>query len=208
MATNIIAYGGTFNPLTNAHVALIKKALEVVEDSEVVVIPTPTHFMKSWKKMKDESIYDDAFRVALLKQVVEPMDKVSLSMVEMDGLTSRTFDTLSLLQQSYPNKTIWWMCGDEKCDELLTWYKGEALVSTYHFLMFTRISNDAKQYFLKHEALLPYQNNWRFIEAMPDIQSISSTNVRNAIANNNWEYVQQVCPKVVADALKMKGVNP
>ena len=208
MATNIIAYGGTFNPLTNAHVMLIQKALEVVEDSEVVVIPSPTHFMRSWKKMKDESIYDDTFRVELLRKVVEPMDHVVVSTMEIDGLTTRTYDTLNELQSKYPGCTIWWMCGDEKCDELLSWYQGEALVKNYHFLMFTRISDDAETYFNQHEALIPYRNNWRFIPLIPQIQSISSTKVRHAINHHAWRYVESVCPKVVVDALKMKGVNP
>ena len=205
MAANIIAYGGTFNPLTNAHVKLIDMALEMIKDSIVVVIPTAQKFMKTWKKMDETRIYDDAFRLQLLKAVVQPMDRVVLSTVELEGITYRTYDTLAHLQSLYPTSTIWWMCGDEKCDELLNWYNGQALVETYHFLMFTRISEDAKTYFMDHPQLLPYQHQFTFIPKVEQIESISSTNVRNAIVDGDWDYVDHVCPKIVADALRKKG---
>ena len=205
MTANIIAYGGTFNPLTNAHVKLIDIALETIQDSMVMVIPTAQKFMKTWKKMDGTSIFTDDFRFQLLKQVVEPMEDVVLSTIELEGITYRTYDTLAYLQSLYPTSTIWWMCGDEKCDELLDWYNGKALVESYHFLMFTRISDDAQTYFMSHPQLLPYRQQFTFIPKIEQIESISSTNVRNAIASGDWDYVKRVCPKEVADALKQKG---
>lgn len=207
MSRNIIVYGGTFNPLTNAHVTLIQTALRSMDQCEVIVVPSASSFMKRWKKMDGKAIYDDAFRVELLKQVVEPMDHVRLSLMEIEGITYRTFDTLNQLQSQYPYATLWWMCGDEKCDELLTWYKGDELVKTYHFLMFTRLSNDAEQWFDHHDALLPYKDHFRFIPKIDRISDISATKVRQAIHDQNWEVVKTMCPQVVVDALMQKGVK-
>ena len=49
----IAIIGGTFNPVTKAHIAIAKNAKEFVKADLVIFVPTKIDYIKKWKKYQN-----------------------------------------------------------------------------------------------------------------------------------------------------------
>ena len=62
----IVVLGGTFNPLTLAHLEIINEASKLILNSEKIMLPTNISYLHSWKKYADEQILPDSLRLKIL----------------------------------------------------------------------------------------------------------------------------------------------
>ena len=56
MKDKIILIGGSFNPPTKAHLELAKLTREQLKAKYVILIPSKTDYLKSWKHYSNENI--------------------------------------------------------------------------------------------------------------------------------------------------------
>ena len=123
MTRRVGLFGGTFDPVHNAHVALAHAALGALQLDEVRWIPTG----ESWHK--DLKPTPAAQREALLRLAIAGEPRFSLSRIEIDRPgPSYTLDTVRELAAAEPG-TVWvLLIGADQYAALHTWRDWRALL--------------------------------------------------------------------------------
>ncbi len=126
-------FGGTFNPLHNAHILVARTALEQFELSRVIFIPAgiPPH-----KRLPNGVTKEDRYR--MVKAAVECEDGFSVSRIEIDREgPSYTIDTIRALKDDYP-EGICFIVGADRLLEIDTWKEAEELLASVPFIIAPR----------------------------------------------------------------------
>ena len=126
-------FGGTFNPLHNAHLAVARKALDQYELSGVVFIPNgiPPH--------KGQVLgCDKEGRFEMVRRTVQSIPELGVSRVEVDREgPSYTIDTIRALKDDYP-QGICFIVGADRLMKLDTWREPHELLRSVPFIIAPR----------------------------------------------------------------------
>lgn len=192
---------GTFNPLTIAHVNMSAIAKRTLPDADVIYIPAKNRFLRSWKGLDNRAILDDKIRLGLIREAFCGTDYVSVSSVEIDGLTDgRTYNTIRYFRDEKGYDDIYLCFGTDKVAELHTWYRGPEIIRENRFLILTR-GQGLSEAMTEETAM--YRDN--FIEVPCDMPSVSATMVREACQKGELDRVKDFLPFNVYDYLKQNN---
>ena len=166
----IALYGGAFNPPHLAHLFTVTYLLGRNDVDAVWLLPTADHvFGKRLAPFTE--------RVDWLERLVEHMgwsERVVVSGVESEREgPSRTFDTLTLLSERHPEDSFVWVMGADNLTESHRWYRFDDLVARWPVIVLGRPG---------HEAALAARSSEAWCRPGPALPSISSTQVRAALA--------------------------
>ena len=168
--------GGSFDPFHLGHLSIAEAAIEELNLTKVILIPTKVSPFKLGKKMASEKD-----RVAMTRLAAQEDEKFEVSTIETDrSSVSYTYKTLELLKKSMENTKIWFMMGTDSFVSLESWYKGQELLEVYSFAVAARPGFDvsvveykAEKYRVKYGAEVRILHN-RMLD-------ISSTEIKEAI---------------------------
>lgn len=192
----IIIYPGSFNPITNAHLQLAKRAVETINAQELIFLPTGENWMK-------EGYIEGIYRYRMIASLLDELNKdkcsndcrYSLNDFEIQNKDVYTKKSLSEIEKQYSylsiQKEIYVLMGDDNLKDLSHWKEAKTLISNYHFLIMPRkYSHQRIEDIIKKDKLLNAQKkNFIILEDISDIKNISSTRVRNLIKENNTHEV-------------------
>ena len=126
-------FGGTFNPLHNAHLKVARTALDQYELSSIVFIPNgiPPH--------KERVLGGDKeVRFEMVRLAVEPFPEFTVSRIEVDREgPSYTIDTIRALKDDYP-QGICFIVGADRLLKLDTWKEPHELLRSVPFIIAPR----------------------------------------------------------------------
>jgi nicotinate-nucleotide adenylyltransferase len=185
---------GSFNPLTNAHVALAKTAVNMglVDESWFVLSPAnPAKYRKN-------ILADEEHRRQMLLDFVahENDDTLKLCDIEYElPRPSYTHNTLKVLKDRHPDVEFHILCGSDTLAKILTWRTGIDVVRNNNIICFRR--GDAA-----YEWPDVVLNSTLFIDA--EIPDLSSTLVRGNISSGNA--YNTMTPKLIADYIHQHGL--
>jgi nicotinate-nucleotide adenylyltransferase len=177
MAKQIIIFGGSFNPPTHAHEAIIAACLGLPQFDEVWVMPSGDRADKT-------IVTSDEHRLAMLdivkKEVFANNPRLVISRFEL-GLPrpTRLHRTVHALAKAYPNTTFWFAFGGDAYTNMRSWYKADEFIDSLDVIVFTdrTVTETATGRTIKLQIAKPFQQ-------------ISSTQVRQAVAQGenakNW----------------------
>ena len=136
----IAIFGGSFDPLHLAHVAIVQSALNELDIDKLIVVPTYLNPFKS-------SFYlDPQTRYELLKKVFIKFEKVEISNYEINQLApSYSVNTVSYLKNLYNPSKIFLIIGEDNIDNLEKWYKYDELKELVEFVIATRKGFESKE---------------------------------------------------------------
>ncbi len=176
---SIIYYGGSFNPPHISHVLFVTALRAYFPNAEIWIAPTFSHAF-------NKSLMPYDLRLQMLKAAFESMKGVVISTIERDlhESTSYTVDVVRALNLKYPDKKILVAVGSDIVPTLSQWHEYDELIKLAEFLVFPREG---------------YDNSIAF--DMPHLPEISSSDIRNACAAKNWDFVRKYVPARVADIL-------
>jgi len=125
--------GGTFNPIHHGHIIILQQLYDTKVFDEIWIMPA------GQQPFKQESKETKAARLKMCQLVCDKLPYVHLSTAEItqEG-PSYTFDTLSLLTETYKDTLFYWTIGYDNLNSILHWYKSEALLATYPFILVNR----------------------------------------------------------------------
>jgi nicotinate-nucleotide adenylyltransferase len=180
--TTVAIFGGSFNPPHLAHVLAVT-AVRVLEDiDEVVVIPTFRHPFA-----KPLAPFDE--RVELCRLAMGWIPGVSISRVEeeLPG-ESRTLYTLEHLRKVHPDWSMRLVMGADILLEAHKWHRFDEVKRIAPPIVLGRIGISA--------AGAP----------LPVLPEISSTHVRQCIAEERWSEIEALVPRLVLARIREKGL--
>ncbi|MFC2083257.1 nicotinate-nucleotide adenylyltransferase [Candidatus Bipolaricaulota bacterium] len=126
-------FGGTFNPLHNAHIKVARTALDQYELSRIVFIPNgiPPH--------KEQVLgIDKRARLEMVRLAVESTPEFEVSRIEVDREgPSYTIDTIRALKDDYP-QGMCFIVGADRLLKIDTWKEPHELLRSVPFIIAPR----------------------------------------------------------------------
>lgn len=135
---DIALFGGTFDPIHNAHVAVARAARDRFDFHRVLIVPAavPPHKLhrltESWERR---------YRMVELSCAHE--DRLQASDLEAGTERSYTIDTLAKAQQVYGSRSrLWFIIGADAFAEITTWHRWQDVIRIAEFVVVTRPGHD------------------------------------------------------------------
>jgi nicotinate-nucleotide adenylyltransferase len=187
--TRIAVFGGAFDPPHQAHVFAVTTLLMRPDISEVWLLPTHQHVF-------DKQMTDFDTRCEWLDTCVRAAgwsDEVSICKIERDlGGQSRTFDTLTVLEKTFPDHNFCFVIGADNLAVSDKWYRFVDLVANWPLIVFGRPGFERVLEERKHE-------EWCLPEVC--LPALSSTSVRDGLSVESSRSLRQV-PPPIRDAVR------
>ena len=169
MTRRVGIFGGSFNPVHGAHVALAEAALAELRLDEVRWIPAG----QAWQKAR--TMTPAADRVAMVQVAIAHEPRFTLDRIELDRPgDSFTLDTVRTLAAAHPGTQWFLLIGQDQYTGLHTWRDWQTLLGLVVLAVANR-PGDARQ---------PHADVQRFPHRMVPLPmlDISSTDIRRRVA--------------------------
>jgi len=179
-------FGGTFNPLHNAHLLVAHTALRQHALSQILFVPSgiPPH-----KEIEDGVDKED--RYAMVSRGVAPFPRFAVSRIEIDrDGPSYTIDTIRALQKVHP-EGICFIVGADLIAQIETWREPDALLASVPFLIAPRNGIPVERF-----TQAPFDDAaLQFLDMEP--VDLSSTGVRERVRRG--EPIAEDVPRAVVE---------
>ena len=181
-------FGGSFNPIHNAHIALAKTICKEAKLDEVWFMVSPQNPLK-----QAEDLLGENERYEMVKLALESEEKVlKASNYEFHlERPSYTWKTLRALKKDFPQHEFSLIIGGDNWVRFPRWAHSEEILANHNIYIYPREDSDI------NEALLP--ENVHLVHT-PKI-NITSTMLREMVKNGNdiSAYVPEVVAKTIAE---------
>ncbi|MBV8069966.1 MAG: nicotinate (nicotinamide) nucleotide adenylyltransferase [Acidobacteriaceae bacterium] len=134
MPERICLFGGTFDPIHNAHLRIAQEALKCCSLDRILFIPAgnPPH-----KDSAGVTPYEDRFRMVEL--ACEPYPAFEASRLEAGSERSYTIDTIKRMRETLaPGDRLFFLIGSDAFDEIETWKGWQELIRLLEFIVVAR----------------------------------------------------------------------
>ena len=176
-------YGGTFNPVHNAHLLVAEQVGRTLSLDKVSFLPD----MQPPHRDHKGTIAAD-LRVDMLKLAVADNPFFDIEMEEINrGGVSYTYDTIKALKERHPDTDYYFIIGGDMVDYLPTWNKIDQLVEMVNFVGVRRKG-------AKNEAQYPVI--WVDVPTV----AISSSDIRARVKSG--QSIRYMVPRAVEDYIK------
>ena len=173
-------YGGTFNPIHNAHINLIKSFKEKLNLDKIIVIPTATPPHKQSDRLESAS-----HRFKMCKLALKDMSFCEVSKIEIERAgNSYTIDTLKELQILYPKSKIYLLMGEDMFLTISRWKDSDKIFDLATICCAPRSLNSLKRLSDFGEEINKIYNNFKFEIVDVDFINASSTEIRDGNYDN------------------------
>lgn len=171
----IVIFGGSFNPPLNSHFSLAEQIVNEYENVEKVIFVPVNNLYEKADLLTNEHRYN------MLNLICSKNPSFEVSRVELDSSRPLyTIETLTLLQDKYPDKSIVFTMGSDNLKQLSTWEKADELVNKFKILVLERDEDNMDEIIDSDEFLKANANS--FIKVKNNVRSnLSSTFVRRKI---------------------------
>lgn len=196
-----IVLGGSFNPPTIAHTALMLHAMRQVEQASNRVcygIFVPSSHAYVSRKMQREPVasrivFTESDRMALLNAGHNPLIQ-ALDIEYGDDGRGHTYETLCRIRERYPDDQIMFLAGADKLRIIPKWRNAEKLLSEFTVLMTCRDEDNAETMIKANPSLSKHVGSFWLIPELPaKFNGISSTEARKAILSGDMLDTAKLC---------------
>ncbi len=181
-------FGGTFDPIHNAHLAIARAAADAMQLDRVLFVPAahPPH-----KAGVTHAPYED--RVHMVELACSGDPRFEASRLEEGTACSYSIDTIEKVKLGmHPGDELFFIIGADAFAEIRTWHRWEAVARAVCFIVVSRPGN--------HYDVPP---NVR-VERLDSLEMpISSSAIRRAIAVNDFI---EVIPRCVMEYIRTHGL--
>ncbi len=155
---------GSFNPIHHGHLMVASFIANHTDLQQVWLVVSPQNPHKTQSSLLNE--YD---RLHLAQLAIEDDAQIKVSDIEFKlPKPSYTIDTLTYLQEKYPQHQFYVIMGSDSFQNLPKWKNFEALVKNYQFVVYKRPG---------FEIIEDYGADMQYLEA--PMLELSATLIRN-----------------------------
>jgi len=135
MEKSIILFGGTFDPVHNAHVRVAQVAAEHLNAQQLIFIPVRRSPHKNFTPLAS-----DRDRLKMIQLAIESLPNFSVSDCEVKrSEPSYTIDTIEYFKrQMGKNVRLYWLVGADTVKDLLYWRRIDELVDKCNLTIMRR----------------------------------------------------------------------
>lgn len=172
-------FGGTFNPIHNGHIALIRRLIDILSLDELLLIPTavPPH--------KDGGeVISAEHRLNMCRLATADIEKVTVSDIEIRrGGKSYTLNTLQTLISQRPDDEWILLMGSDMFYTLTEWKRPEEIMRLAKIVAIARENGEIEKLFSQRDRLNAMGGSTEVIDICP--VRVSSTELRHSGALKN-----------------------
>ncbi len=175
----IALFGGSFNPIHNAHIKLAERFMDEVALDKVYFIPTNVTPLKN-----NIEFVSSTHRLKMCELALDGYDEFKVSDVEIrrEGM-SYSCDTIACFKEQYPDAQLYFIMGADMFLTLEKWHNFEYIFDNVTILTAPRDDCDYKTLCDK---TLYYQKYFCKAHITKDIiEDLSSTKIRDMIKNDD-----------------------
>lgn len=174
----ICLFGGTFNPIHNGHINMIKKVLEVINPDRLFVIPSGDSYFK-------KDVINKKHRFKMTQIALEEINdhRVEISDVELNREgPSYSIVTINQFLSIFKGCELYFVIGEDTLFNINKWYRFEEIIKSVVLLVLRRNNennNDTIQFI--NDMKNKYNNKCILIDYD---YNISSSQIREMIKNS------------------------
>lgn len=178
----IVIMGGSFNPPTIAHYGLMKSALDALQAEKGIYVPVSYAYLKR-KMVGNHSTFclSENLRYRMLESMCGSDQRMTVSDIEYGLPNGRTYDTLTTIQQEYPDAQLYFLMGADKFELMHDFATKRNYFDHFYLAVFSREDVDAEEMILNDQILAPYAERFAFLDCPEEYVSVSSTAVHQAM---------------------------
>ncbi len=187
---NIGVFGGSFDPIHNAHLQMAETSLKEFNLDKIIFVPAyiPPHKTKLIASEKD--------RYNMLLDVIKNNKKYEIDTYEIDlQKVIYSYQMLDYIKSKNNKNNIKMIIGADSFNNLSTWKNVEYIAKEYGFIVFPRPN-------INIDIQSPYCKYCLFSKNI--MKDISSTKIRQCLKEK--KNIEKYIPKLVFDYIKKKGL--
>jgi len=198
-----LAFFGAFNPPTVGHLKAAFYAMEKLSLSSVLFVPSKSRYIRD-EEGKDFA-YSDEARLSMLQTLGKKRPWMAVDNREIESESQpRTYDTLKAILSS-TGRRYSLLFGSDKLPELQTgWRHVPEILKEFGIVVLPRNGEDPERMVEEDDYLRSLPDGFFFLPPLPEIQFVSSTKVRQAIASGDWTTVEKNVPEEIWPLLGKK----
>jgi nicotinate (nicotinamide) nucleotide adenylyltransferase len=165
-------FGGTFDPFTCGHAAVVVNAFKQCDLDRIIIVPTTVNYYRSDKRY----LFTFDEKVEIINDFITGVDyPVSVDTVEKDKDGSwRTIDLIQYFKEKFKGDDLYLIIGEDSYKEFKTWTRWEDILKEVTLAVANRASGNE-------------YGNWRSsvpavaINMGNEFEDCSATNTRNKL---------------------------
>lgn len=188
-------FGGSFNPVTNAHINLALDIIDRFNLDKIIFVPVGNTYNK-------EGLIDEIHRYNMLSIATKDYQKLEVSDMELNiDKKLETIDVFNMIKDIYINDEIYYILGADNLYKMLLWKEFEKLVEKYKYIIIKRDVLDCDKLIKSNETLTNHKENFNIVENI-NYSKTNATYVREKIQNGNINNIIDYIPISIMDYIK------
>ena len=190
-------FGGSFNPVTKAHVELAIEIVKKFKLNKVIFVPVGDNYQK-------KNLINEKHRYNMLKISTNKYQELEISDIELNqNKNLTTLEAFQKIEKHYEKVKKYYIIGADNLYKMVASEDLETLASTYTYIVIQRGVIDAKEIIKSNPILKENEKNFYIMENIKH-NDTSSTHVRNNIENGNKDIDLNLQKEVLAYIEKNK----
>ena len=137
MRNRIGFFGGCFNPVTYAHINLIKEVIEKENLYKVYFVPMGDFYQK-------KDLIDLKDRIEMIKIALKNEEKLDILNISNRDKKTDAIDTFKLIDTMFPEDERFFIMGSDNYKKIDTWKNATDLIEHYHYIILDRENIETK----------------------------------------------------------------
>lgn len=182
-------YFGSYNPIHIGHLAIANYMVEYTDIDQLWFVVSPQNPFK-----KKANLLEDYHRLEMVERAIEGDDRFRASNIEFNlPKPSYTIDTLTYIQERYPNHSFKILMGSDNLKSFPKWKNFEMIIKNYGVIVYPRPGFDKSE--------TKQLRNIEIADKTP-MMEISSSFIRQAIKEGkdirhfmpekSWKYLDEM----------------
>ena len=187
-------FGGSFNPVTKAHIELADEIVKKYGLDRVVFVPVGNCYIK-------EGLINEIHRYNMLKIATRNYNMLDVSDIELkQNKNLTTLEAFSKIEEKFKNIDKYFIIGEDNLYKILESKDAEMLINNYKYIVIQRESLQIDNVIKKNKEILKNKDNFFMMENKKHINT-SSTKARNEMLTSSKE-VEKIVDKEVLNYIK------
>ena len=138
MKKRIGFFGGCFNPVTKAHVNLIKEVIKQENLEKVYFVPMGDLYVK-------KDLLPLQHRLKMLELAFEKEDQLEILNISNTNQKMCAIDTFQIIDEKFSEVDRFFIMGSDNYHQISQWKNADELLKKYHYIVLNREEGKMKQ---------------------------------------------------------------